>query len=285
MTAISSLDEILLKMATKGFFLPHQSVSAPTMTTAAAASGFMNAYPMFAGIQSSVPGTLVSSPMPPTPDAPMLLTGFRGYVNASRPWMVGLWYRIGDLNLAATGDQFTHHSATFPLLRTKMGEASKPVNLIPFLVLSVATATTAPQFTIKNGGASTGYVDQDGNTVVGTKVFTFPAAASVINSGFLMALEDTDRAIRDIQQINVGVAGSVGTAQIWGFEPLAPLYNTAVGVLASSVDMLGESLTLLDTRPAVATSGTASSFFGMMLIGTIANSTAIYQMISGFKNS
>lgn len=278
MAAITSLQDALERMATKGFYVPVTTVGQTATTNSTIANGFFNVYQAFNGLGTTLFTTLVSAPTPNQPNASLQLANVIAYCNNSRGMIFGWLYKLGDLNLAATGDQFTHDAATFPVLRTRMGQAAQPVPLIPIMFVSTATTVTAAIFT------TTDYVDQDGNTVVGTKTFTMPNAATALQSGFVLPLEDTDTAIRDIQQINVGTAASVGAAQIYGFEPLVPMQTPSVGG-GSGVDMLGEHLTLPDMRPAVATSGTAAAYLSMLVIGTPGQSNVDSFAYMGFKNT
>lgn len=248
-----------------GFMSIHASVASGATTAAAAPSGHLSCSVVVNAIGTTLPGTLVGFPSNGSTNAKRLIHYLQG-VGAAGTFQgyMGVYYKLGTLNLAATGDQFTHDAATFPVLRTKYGESSKPVSLIPLVQITTATTTTAPIFTLKNGAGTNGYVDEDGNTIVGTKTMTMPAAATANNSTFIFRLENDDNAVEDIVNINVGTAAATGAATIWGFEPISPL-ATYSATNATAEDALFAPLRLPDITPAVATSGTAKAYLGGLL--------------------
>lgn len=287
MADATTFNEIMEKLATKGFYIPAYLAAQGAGTAAGATSGFFNMQPLFNRIGSTLPTTLVGSPYLPTPDDSTVLAQAYGYGSQARGMWLGWVYLIGTLNLATTGNAFTHNAATFPVLRTRMGEASKPVPLWPFIYLTVATTVTAPVFRIRNGALTQGYVNQAGVTVVGTKQWTAPAAATAIQSGLMLSLEEGDYAVRDIQQIELSIAASAGAANVYGFEPICPMYSGSANPLMGGIDALGEFLNPTDIRPAVATSGTVAAYLAMMPVQSAsgAQMTEGWTDILGFKNS
>jgi hypothetical protein len=177
---------------------------------------------------------------------------------------LAICYKIGTVVLTSTGDQFTHDSATFPVLRTQFGVASQPVNLIPMIQVTTATSSTAPAFTLSTSGGGAGYVNHAGSNIVGAKTFTFPAAATVTSSTFVLRLERGDIGVRDVSAVNVTTSSSTGAAVIWGVELLAVCNSPTNNANGICNDLLFGSLSLPDILPATATSGTATSFLSVV---------------------
>jgi hypothetical protein len=193
--------------------------------------------------------------------------------NASnRQFAFGNFYKLGTLNLAATGDQFTHDAATFPVLRTRLGQASQAVPLRPLVQITTACSVTAPIFILRTAAGAAGYVDEDGNSVIGTKTMTMPSVTTAVQSTYLFRLEDGDSAITDITAIEVTTASSTGAATIWGFEELGTV-PAVIGSEGGYRDAVFSGLRMATMNSAVATSGTASSFSGILAIGSNAAAT------------
>jgi hypothetical protein len=190
-------------------------------------------------------------------------------------------YTIGTVNLSATGDQFTHDAATFPLLRTEFGESSKAITLIPVVYINDAGTTTAPVFSMKTNAGGTGYVDQDGNNSVSTLTMTLPSATAAVQSGYIFRLNPGDSGVQDVVQIDVDTAGTSVTGVIFGLELLADITVFAGAGLA---DMVAGGLGYADLKPAVATSGTATAVLGIVTLGAT-NATATIPTIVGVLNS
>ena len=253
--------------AGKAQHLVGQSLASGAITAAAATSGWFTISLVANSIGAVYPGTLtnIAGVVPsPSSDFRRVFNTYTHGTTAKCGWLAWL-YKIGTLNLASTGNQFTHDAATFPVLRTKYGQASQPVNLIPLMYITTATTTTAPQFILETAAVGNGYVNQAGAGVTGTKTFTCPAAATAIQSGFILRLEDTDCAVQDMTQINVTVAGATGAATIYGMEILTPELCALVSTGTVSDNLVG-SLGLNNIAPAVATSGTASA--ALVWVGT-----------------
>jgi hypothetical protein len=218
--------------------------------------------------------------LPPALSNELFLT----LTTASLSILMGAWlvryYLIGTLNLTATGDQFTHDAATFPVLRKKYGEASKPVTLMPVVYLTTALTTTAAIFKMKTDADGAGYVDQDGNNTVGTKDFTFPSATTNVNSTYCMLPNNGDFGVQDITQIDVGTASATGAANIYGVEFLAPIEGALAR--ANLNDAAFSGLQMVDIAPAVATSGTVTSYLG--IFGTAGGARPGYIVLNGILN-
>ena len=235
------------------------SLTTTANTAAAAASGISSLALAGNTIGSTYPGTLAGFQQPPAMSGDYInVATIQVNPNSSRLSGFVRVYLAGTLNLTATGDQFTHNAATFPLLRTIYGAASQPVALIPILQLTTATSVTAPAFQIQTNAGGAGYVNQNGTSVIGTKTFTFPAAATATGSCFFLRLNDGDYAARDITQIKVTTASSTGAANIWLMEHIGDAQST-LGAISYYDPIMDGGLRAATLTPAVATSGTASS--------------------------
>jgi hypothetical protein len=179
-------------------------------------------------------------------------------------------YEIGTLILFSGGGSagFTHHAATFPVLRRIYGADNRPVPLIPLLYLTAATSTVAPEIRLRTAAGGAGYINQDGVPVVGTKIFTFPAATTNARSGFVLRLEDGDSAVHDISAIEIVTFSGAGTAVVFGAELLCPLGSAIPQPYLADTLFAGPVLNSL--TPAVATSGTAGATLALVCIGTTA---------------
>lgn len=244
-----------------GTILPIQTVSNGSTSTGNAADGFFGSNLEFT-TGTSFLGTPLSLLQPPS-TSPM-----RGMMFQQAPatatgaaYLVRL-YKIGTLALNATGDQFTHDSATFPVTRTVYGVGSTAVDLIPAVTVSTAPATSAPIFQLQNVGGTTGYTNQAGNSVLGTKTITLPSATTIVNSTFIFRLEDGDSGVQDITSIKVNTAGTAGAAIIWGMEIIAPCGSPSLNLM-SGYDSLFGSLSLPDMTAATPTSGTLTSYLAI----------------------
>lgn len=154
--------------------------------------------------------------------------------------------------------------------------------MMPVIYLTTATATTAPVVIIKTAAGGTGYVDQDGNNVVGTKSFTFPAAATAVQSSFFLRLEDTTCAVQDIKAIQVTTAGTTGAISVYGFEPIVGIHGVFAN-LNSQVDTVYSGIGMQDTSPAIPDSGSVTSFLG--LLGLQGQSGAVLGFYTTVKNT
>lgn len=251
----------MLLLQGKGVATPYVTVLTGTLTGSVAASGSFDAGLSSNNIGTTLAGTMQTIPIPAS-GAPI-----RMMMNAQSPYSAvyagfnAIFYKIGTLNLAATGNQFTHDTATFPITRTYYGQATQPVDLIPIIQISTATTTTAAQLVISNVAATNGYIDTSGSTVVGTQTMTMPNIATKLNSSYLMLLNAGATGIRDITNINVTVAASAGTANVWGMEIISP-----TGAPISNFGFMHDSITgginMANLQPGAATTGTATSFLG-----------------------
>ena len=242
--------------AGRGFLFPVKWATSSAPTAAGNGSNNLTLALDFHGIGSTLPGTLQDIPRPASPPRDWL-TQLYTLANTSTSRGVCLvWlYKFGTVNLAATGNQFTHNAATFPILRTRYGAASQPITLIPLLYITTATTSSAPAFILQVNGGGTGYVDQDGNNVDAATTFTCPAAATAVQSCYALRLEAGDCGVRDISQIDVTTAGMAGAADVWGMEFIGGVGNSGPFSLATDVVFAG--LGPVHFTPGVATTGTA----------------------------
>ena len=254
-----------------GIYIASQTAG---VTAGNAGSGFFTAILTANLVGTTYPGTLVSMQIPPAPPQPLFTTIASSVTASGRPAFFVRFYLLGTLNLAATGNQFTHNAATFPLLRTQLGVASQPITLLPMIYITTATATTAPIFRLRTVAGAAGYVNQLGNSIVGTRTMTMPLAATVAQSGFIIRLEAGDSGIQNITNIEVTTAGSAGAASIYGIELLSPFNQLNSGWLHKNDQMFG-GLSMVDLVPAVATSGTVTSILGQLILQTQGASQAL----------
>lgn len=284
--AISTIDNVLQKIGKgEGFSMINLQLSSGTTTTAAAAaSGFITTQLHFNGIGTARPSTLVGLPLPPVlPNSLNFVFGQAGLNSSNRGMYLAWIYKIGTLNLAATGNQFTHDAATFPILRTQFGVASQALTLIPILMITVATTTTAAILRLRNNsGPAAGYNNQDGTGTIGTIDFTLPNVATTVDSGFILRLEDGDSGVQNITQIDITTAAAVGTADVWGAELICPFGE--ILPLPFTMDAMTGGLSMADFAPGVATSGTATAYLVVVGIGSVTTITGL-TFVQGVLNT
>jgi len=260
--------------------MPGTGAAQGATTAATATSGQYSVQINMNNVGTTLPTTRVGFPMPPAMSAPMMLVEAMIQRNNNVQVYLCHIYTIGTVNLSALNDQFTHDAATFPILRTEFGEASKPVSLIPIIYIDDAGTTSAPVFSLKTNAGGTGYVDQDGNNEVATKTTTLPSATAAVQSAYLLRLNDGDSGVRDIVQIDVDTAGTSVGGVIFGAEVIADVTNYVSAGLVSVVNGLGWG----DLKPGVATSGTATSFIGLVSMGSVSGTQSVPTII-GVLNS
>jgi hypothetical protein len=250
----------------KGFMSLHNGLLSGATSTATAGSGHFSGEICANTIGTTLPATLAGFPMPPyTSPARLTHMQMTGANNgAPGAGYLAMLYKLGTQVLTATGDQFTHDAATFPVLRTMYGQASQPVDLIPLIQITTATSVTAPVLKMVNVAATTGYKNQAGNNVNGTKTWTAPLAATATNTTQSLMLEDGDSGITDLTSLQTTMASTTGAATIWGMEILAPAGHPSINS-SLAYDSLTAGLNLQDLTPAVATSGTATAVLAYVL--------------------
>jgi hypothetical protein len=189
-------------------------------------------------------------------------------------YMIARLHKMGTINLAATGACFTADAGVFPVLRTEMGQASKPQILTPMILVTTATTVTAPILKMN-------YDNQDGTSRTGTIQTTFPAAATALGTMLMPRLEVGDSGIQKINGIQVDTAASAGAANMYGLEPLDLISIFAANVPASASCRRGYNPAPLEEP--VPTSGTLDSYIGIIALGSVA-ATTIRAIIRGAKN-
>lgn len=260
-----------------GFAL--STANAGSSTSASAGSGGLN-FAFHSDKNSAFPtqGTIIHNTLT---GQHLVHSVFGGIVSGttSQACFLAYAYKVGTINLAATGDQFTHSTGTFPLLRTMFGVASQPINCWPMIQVTVATTTTAPVIKLSNVAGTQGYTNHAGSTVIGSKTFTFPAAATVLGSMFHLRIEDTDFSVQDIQGLQTVTAAAAGTASVYLIEPLLCLSNPGTIQFGQTADSLFGRLSLPDMQPATPTSGTVESNLGVLVISA-ANFSGLTKQIT-----
>lgn len=271
-----------------GMMNAYTTVNSSSSTTASgvAASGQYTIQLHFNSIGTTINTTLVGLQLPPSLPQSLFLTQCQGNNDSGFMGMyLAYLYKIGTLDLSAVGNRLTHDAATFPVLRTQFGEASKPLSLTPIIYVTTATTVTAAVFGLRTNAGAAGYTNQDGSAVIGTDSnFTMPAAATAINSAFILRLNAGDSGVRDINQININTKATAGAASIFGAELLAPLSQ-----IADQTNFVCDSLfggfAPMDLKPAVATSGTATSYLSIITMNRTSGGIHTTPIIMGVLNS
>lgn len=286
MAVATTFVDILTKDATGGCITVPMLSQSTNATAAAANSGTISFTPFVNSIGSTLWSVLQDLPIQAGITSPLHVMDMC-FVSKVGTYMLARWYKMGTLNLTATGSQFTHDTATFPLLRTLMGASSQSVRLKPFVLVTTALTTTAAAFTV------TSYKDQDGTTITGTKQFTFPSATTAIGSMYALRLEDYNNtgpvaastSVTDITTINVDTSAATGACDIWGLE----IISTAHCLLATNTintNTLTAPLHFWDANNiAAATSGTATTKLIPIHSINNAGSTSIQGEIKFFVNA
>lgn len=233
------------KMASQGIILGVSSAG-NSSTAAAAGSGYMSATIGWNTVGTTLGTSYYGIDVPTglSGQLRMILTSI-AQGNNQLTGAIGMIYKIGTLNLAATGAQFTHNanwSGSIKRTNGAMGTATA-INMTPIVHITTATTTTAPVFNINS------YVNQAGATITGAKTMTMPSATTAIGSGYICRLEDGDSGVQDITAINVSVAGATGAATIYGLEWFSPLGSDASS-MPSMDDMLFSPPHMPDINPA-----------------------------------
>lgn len=267
MTYISTFQDIQdLQAAGQAVESHLQGVATGTTTAAAAASGYISSHVLLNNLGTTLASTLRGFPMQAGISTKrMRLIYAQSHNNRAITSLVANLYLIGTVDFTATGQRLTHHSATFPLLRTRMGQASQPMAGIPLLYITVATATTAPIFTID-------YTDATGASKTGTLTTTLPAAITTQNSCYIPPLEAGTTGVRDVSAVNVTAAATAGKANLYLMEQLC-YTTTPVLNMPGVADMVYTGFAPPRFDPAVATSGTASVLTAMVSLGSTSTET------------
>lgn len=253
MPNINNIDDIYKQQA-RGKSVTRLGIALtnPAVTAAGATSGFFTLG--FSGntIGTTFPNTFGEFAIPTGITGDLInLASFTNLSSNIRGSAYLRLYKVGTVSLTATGNQFTHDTATFPLLRSEFGVSNKAQALWPIIQVTTALTTTAAIFTFD-------YTDQDGNATTGTRTFTFPSATTAVSSAFFLPLEHGDWACRDISAINITTASATGAATIWLAEEIEPSTNVFNGPISSDY-FFGYGLKNANQTPAVATTGTVTT--------------------------
>lgn len=271
---VATLDDILKQQARGKYVMRMGVTTANTgFTAAGSTSGFIGLNFTGNTIGTTLPNTFGEFLIPAGITGDLWsIASADGYGGAARGWIFARIYKVGTVNLAATGSQFTHDAATFPLVRTEFGVSSKAQALWPVIQVTTALTTTAAALTMT-------YVNQAGTSVTGTRTFTFPSATTAQGSAYFLPLEQGDRACRDISAISITTASATGTATVWLMEQLEPTYNVFQGAITADY-LSGHGLAVTNQTAAVATSGTATTSTIFSLFGATSTGTGITTNIS-----
>lgn len=259
--ALTGNTDIILNLARgNGVLAFHCALANGTLTAGAAGCGYFSNSLNPATVGTTLPGTIQS----------LLQAGVNGNVNVnffsggagtvdefSLCWI----YQVGTVNLAATGDQFTH-SGTFTRLQRTIGGSTTNISYLAYIYITTATTVAAPVFTISTGGATAGYADQDGNAHTGTVTHTMPSATTAVQGLYNLMPNAGDTAFTDITQINVSAAGGAGAGTIYAVEPLCP--NFGIGGYLGHADQVFGGIAPGYLNPATPDAGSVTSALVVM---------------------
>jgi hypothetical protein len=266
--ALTSRADIMNNLAAgKGYYSLNQTATTGAGTNANSTSGFISLKINFNTIGTTAPDTLVGIPTPDSTTQSLMVQSNVGF-NTSRSGWIGRLYVMGTQVLTATGDQFTHASTFTSLQRTIFGAASQAIEMFPLIYITTATTTTAAVLRLNTAAAGAGYTNQAGSNIVGTVDTTLPAAATAVDSMYLLSLTGNDSAIQDIIAIETRTAAATGAATIFGFEPIAPFISLASIATPSVFDCIFAGTQMSDLEPATPNSGTVTSYLVAVSMST-----------------
>lgn len=260
-TAIADIAN--LEAQGKGVRIQQVGIASGGTTAAGLTSGNINQIFLYNSIGTTLYSALQDMPIQAGLTAsPLRLKNFTA--GANRPAAIQLVraYKLGTVSLS-TGT-FTHDAATYPVTKTQMG-TSQALDLIPFIQITTAPATTAPAFTFS-------YTNQADAAITGTVVNTLPSATAAIGSCYMLRLESGDSAIHDVTVMSFSATGTAGAATIWGVETFGQAI-VPVTTAQSAKNSLVKGISIPDVNPATATSGTASTQLIAMAVGVVLTTT------------
>lgn len=260
-TAIADIAN--LEAQGKGVRVMQVGVASGGTLSAGTTSGNINQIFLYNSIGTTLYSALQDIPIQGgLTSSPLRLKNFS--VGGNRPVAIQLVrvYKLGTVNLS-TG-VFTHDAATYPVTKTQMG-TSQALDLIPFIQITTAPATTAPAFTFN-------YTNQADAAITGTVVNTLPSATAAVGSCYMLRLESGDSAIHDVTAMSFSATGTAGAATIWGVETFGQAI-VPLATIQGAKNSLVKGISIPDVNPAVATSGTASTQLIAMAVGVTLTTT------------
>lgn len=247
----------------KGVRLSQVGVASGGTTAATSASANINQIFLYNSIGTTLYSTLVDIPIQAgLTSSPLRLKNFSVGLNRVADVQLVRLYKLGTVSLS-TGT-FTHDAATFPILKTQMG-SSQALDLIPFIQVTTAPATTAPAFTFS-------YTNQADASVTGATTFTFPSATTAVGSCYMLRLEAGDSAIHDLTAMSFSATGTAGAATLWGMESFGSA-KVAAATACGAKNALIKGISIPNVLPGAATSGTATSQLVPMAVGVTLTTT------------
>jgi len=263
--AITTRKTIIENLAAgKGQVLSYIDISTASATAGNSTSGFFTLRSSFNAIGTSLPATRVGILSPDSTTQTLAVNMLRVCDAGSKCGWYGRFYELGTINLVtAAGDNFVHAGTFTSISRTIYGEATKPITMIPIIFVTTALTGFAAELKIATAAAGTGYKDESGNSVVGTKSFTFPSATTAVQSMFVMPVEVGDAGVQDIVMITTVVAATAGVVTIFGFEPIIPYSNLGLGVV-SNYDSVFSGVNMPDLEPGTPNDGSVTSYLGFL---------------------
>lgn len=256
----------------QGCTITQASIATGAGTAPIAATGLLGGVFFPEAIGSTLWSTIVK---PKMPSGNFRMASVQAGSTRGLTYMLARMHKMGTINLAATGAQFTADAGVFPVLRTEMGVADTPQTLVPAIQVTTATTVTAPILKMN-------YRNQDGNDITGTVQTTFPAAATALGTLMIPRMEVGDSGIQKINGIQVDTAATVGAATMYGIEPLDLISIFAANVPAAASFMRGYNPAPLEEP--TPTSGTLDSYIGLVALGSVA-ATTIRAVIRGASNA
>jgi hypothetical protein len=264
--AITDLQDIFgTQIAGDAYQMHIAGLATGTTDTAAATSNSVTMQMMLNSIGSTAWGTRVGIKGPAGITGRQSLLHHTGVANRTGPLVLARLYEFGTATFSSTvGNRLTHSAGTFPMLRTRFGHASQRLPLIPVMLVTTATATTAPQFTYT-------YNDQAGGSIGGSKVFTFPAAATRVGSMFQLPTEQNTSGVTDISAVTCTVAGTAGTVTMFGMD-IIDVVPSLTGVPFNQNAVVNpHNMATVEAWPA--TSGSVTSILCYVMAGASAASS------------
>lgn len=264
----ATADDVLKADRQRGVTVPMNGAATGNLTSASVNSGGMSMNVLFNNFGTTLWSSLKGFPLPPavTDQQDWRALWLKNASTRAGAYWAALLYKIGDVNLAASGQQLTHHAAGFPITRS-MAAGNTEVRGFPLILTTTATSTTAPVI------GNIKYRNGDGNIVTGTQSFTYPATNTVVGSSYLLSLEDEDESIQDITEVNIATPSSAGSAAVYLAEPILPASVFMAGSVSQADALRGARFGLPRINPATPASGTLDWQLALMCCGVASTNT------------